>query len=590
MLEALAPLRRLLARTPMPYLLLGTCTLFAVVETGVGLWVPLLVRELLEAAASGTVPRSQVLLIGGAILAEAAAGAVTLYLLARAGERVTAFLRNRLVHRLLRLPMKFHDDRQSGELVSRAMSDTTSVQSLLTDHSIALVAGVLAMTGATVILWFLDWRLTLVLFSTSLLGVLLVVPIAVRLHAVGVATQDELGSWSGRLAAVLGEMRLVKSTCAEAQEEERAATAIDRLRQLGLREARILAVLGPTVTLGISGALVVILGYGGARVASGELTVGTLVAFILYLFQIVMPMVQMSTFVAALSKAGGAAAHLSALLDEPLEEPGGDRPLPRGGARAIRFDGVTHSYDAEQPVLHDFNLEIPAGKVTALVGPSGGGKTTVLALVERFYEPEAGTIRLGDIAIGDFALEEWRRAIGYVAQEAPLLAGTLHDNLCIGLESEPSQRHIEEALTAARASQFVGELADGLATEVGERGVKLSGGQRQRIAIARAFLSDPQLLILDEATANLDSESELGVREALRELMRGRTTIVVAHRLATVVDADQIAVVEDGRVTATGTHRTLLEQHETYRQLVEGQKLGFAHQSPVQGGGLQATV
>ncbi len=455
--ERYRPLWNLIRRLTLPWGLLGVVCLFMLTETLLGLWVPLLTRDLIESASGGSIPRALIGRLVGVILVEAVFSACSLYLLARAGEQVTAFLRGKLVRRLVRLPMRFHDEQQSGELVSRTLSDTASVQSLLTDHLVAMVAGVFSMVGAVVILWFLDWRLTLVLFLSALAAVLMVVPVAARLQGIGKETQDQLAEFSGRLAGVLGDMRLLKASCAEDAEAERASTRIEALRILGLRQARILAVLGPTVTLGMSGALVLILSYGGARVASGALTVGTLVAFILYLFQVVMPMVQFSAFIAELNTAAGAAEHLSSLLEEPEEDrvEGGREP---DTVDAIRFCDVTHAYGEGDAVLENLDLEIPAGKVTALVGPSGGGKTTVLSLVERFYEPRSGEVtvraRGADVPLGDLALESWRRRIGYVTQEAPLLWGTVRENLCYGLEWQPT----DEEIHACAAGRLGGRL------------------------------------------------------------------------------------------------------------------------------------
>lgn len=574
MFERFQPLSRLIRRIRIPWLLLASACLLTLVDVGIGLWIPLLTRDLIESTTGGAVPRGIVLALVAALLVEAAFSAASLYLMARAGEGLTASLRERVVAHLLRLPMADHDDRQSGELVSRTMSDTQAVQSLLTEQLVSFVAGLVSIVGAVVILWLLDWKLTLVLFSAALGALLLVLPVAARLHVVGRDTQDLLAAFSGRLASVLSDIRLVKASCAEHEESRRAQDSIEALQRLGVREARIMAILGPTVTVGLSGALVIILGYGGARVAAGALTVGTLVAFILYLFQVVFPMIQFTAFLAALNKAAGAAEHLGELLELDPEDGVPDGARPRAVAETdLVFDGVHLSYGAEE-VLRDVRLRIPAGRVTALVGPSGGGKTSLLSLVERFYPTTRGSIRLGSTPIDDFALEPWRRRIGYVSQEAPLLAGTVRDNVCFGLDPAPSDEQVVDALRAARADEFVARLENGLDSEVGERGAKLSGGQRQRLAIARAFLIDPDVLMLDEATANLDSESETAIRAALADLRRDRTTLIVAHRLASVRDADQIAVIEGGTITGTGRHDELLESHVTYRRLVEQQSVG----------------
>ncbi len=570
MTERFRPLLSLIRQLSIPWMLLIPASLITLVETGAALWAPILTRDLVDSAGSGTLDRGSLVTLVLVLLTQAILSGVSLFLLARAGEHLTAFIREALFDRLVRLPLSFHDNAESGELVSRTISDTASVQTLLTQQAVAFVAGLVSVVGAIAILWFLDWRLTLVLFSSVCLGLLMVLPVASSLQAVGRAIQDQQAQFSGRLTSILGEIRLLKAFCAEDRERQRGAVSIQGLRLLGLREARTMAVLGPTVTLSITGALVVILSYGGSRVSSGALAVGTLVAFILYLFQVALPMVQFSTFFAALGKAAGAAEHLSALLSTEEEDrvAGGSLPPQLG---TLRFDSVDFSYEADRPILKQFDLEIPVGKVTALVGPSGSGKTTVLGLLERFYAPDEGNIYFGGQPIESFPLEPWRRRIGYVPQEAPLISGTVRENLCWGLPKQPSSQKIEKVLKAARADLFVGNLDRGLDTFVGERGVKLSGGQRQRLAIARAFLADPEILMLDEATANLDAESEESVRLALANLMRGRTTLIITHRLSTVLEADQIAVVVDGRVSGLGTHQQLLDTHVLYRELVERQ-------------------
>ena len=572
MFERYRPLLRLIQRIVLPWGLLVPAFVLSLVETGAALWIPMLTKDMVEGTQTGNLPMGVLSFLVAVLVVQAVVSGFSLYCLASAGQHLTASLRNLLFGRLLRLPLGFHDRSESGKLVSRTVSDTTTVQSLLTDNAISFVMGIVSMIGAIVILCLLDWKLTVVLFSTVVVSLLLVLPVTALLMGVGRDVQEALAKFSGRLAEILGDIRLVKASVAEQEESRRANDSILSLRSLGLKEAKIYALLGPAVSLAMTGALVIILGYGGTRVASGELSVGILIAFIMYLFQIVVPMIQLSTFFAQLNKAAGAAENLSELLDEPEEDlVESGRPIP--ASESIRFENVCFEYEAGCPILDKVDLEIPIGKVTALVGPSGSGKTTVLGLVERFYLPQSGRITYGGTPIGEFGLEPWRRRIGYVAQEAPLLGGTIRDNLCFGLTDSPDDKRVMIALTAARADEFVAKLEHGLETEVGERGVKLSGGQRQRIAIARAFLVDPEILMLDEATANLDSGSEEAVRAALAELMQGRTVVVVAHRFSTIVGADQIVVVESGRITGRGTHIELLASHSLYRKLVEQQSV-----------------
>lgn len=316
--------------------------------------------------------------------------------------------------------------------------------------------------------------------------------------------------------------------------------------------------------------LVVVMGYGGMRVATGALTAGELVAFILYLVQIVMPMGQFTQFFTQLQKAIGATERIIETLDAREEDHASGREL-NSANQPIYVENVSFAYDGGETILENVSFTIAPGKVTAIVGPSGSGKTTMFSLLERYYQPNSGSIRLGEEQIQGFTLASWRSKIGYVSQESPLIAGTIRENICYGLGREISDEELRQAAAMAYADQFIEELPEGYETQVGERGVKLSGGQRQRIGIARALLRDPQILMLDEATSSLDSKSELIVQQALTNLMKGRTTLVIAHRLSTVVDADQILILEKGKITGRGRHAELYETHALYREFATQQ-------------------
>jgi ATP-binding cassette subfamily B protein AbcA/BmrA len=301
------------------------------------------------------------------------------------------------------------------------------------------------------------------------------------------------------------------------------------------------------------------------------MSTGSLVAFLLYLFQIIFPITSFAMFFTQLQKAKGATERIIDILDLKLEE----------GQNGIEMDitnkpiyvrNVSFAYSKDEPVIENVSFEAQPGEMIAFAGPSGGGKTTMFALIERFYEPTAGEILIGDTPITDLSLATWRSQIGYVSQESAMMAGTIRENLCYGLDMEHiSDERLWEVAKMAYADEFIQSFSDGLNTEVGERGVKLSGGQRQRIAIARAFLRNPKILMMDEATASLDSQSEGVVQQALTRLMEGRTTFVIAHRLSTIVDADKIVFIEKGRVTGIGTHQELVRTHDLYREFAEQQ-------------------
>jgi ATP-binding cassette subfamily B protein AbcA/BmrA len=300
------------------------------------------------------------------------------------------------------------------------------------------------------------------------------------------------------------------------------------------------------------------------------MTAGDLVAFILYLFQIVIPMTQLTAFFTEFQKAMGATERIIETLNAPEEDYSTGRAL-ENTSQPIVLDNVTFAYKPGEVILQGVSFAVEPGKVTAIVGPSGSGKTSLFSLLERYYQPTEGVIRLGREPIGNFSLQSWRSQIGYVSQESPLVAGTIRENICYGMERAVSDDELRQAAKMAYADQFIDELPDGYDTEVGERGIKLSGGQRQRIAIARALLRDPKILMLDEATSSLDSKSEFVVQKALNNLMQGRTTLVIAHRLSTVVDADQILFLDKGRITGMGTHEELMRSHEMYREFARQQ-------------------
>ena len=392
------------------------------------------------------------------------------------------------------------------------------------------------------------------------------------MHKVSKATQKEMASFSGLLGRVLSEIRLVKSYRAEKTETTSGNDAIQNLYRFGLKEAKIQAFISPFMTLIMMAILVTILGYGGLQVSKGILSAGDLVAIIFYLVQIIVPFAQMATFFTSFQKAVGATERIQDIFhmdSEAIDTT--EKQLLMDGV--ITFENVHFSYGSDKKIIDGISFEAHPGTVTAFVGPSGGGKTTIFSLLERFYEPSSGTILFNHTPIKEISLPAWRSKIGYVSQESPLMSGTILSNMTYGMTEIPPLEKIIQAAEAANAAGFIGELPDKYDTLVGERGIKLSGGQRQRIAIARALLHNPKILLLDEATSNLDSGSETYVQEALERLMKGRTTLIIAHRLATIIHADRIFFLEQGEITGSGTHEELIAEHELYKEFTHGQGL-----------------
>ncbi len=544
--------------------------LFSLIEAASGLIVPLLTKQLVDVITASGWSLLPVLWLVAAFLLQTVSGGLSHYLMAYIGEGFVRNIREHLWDHILSLPIPYFDKHQSGETMSRITQDTNTVKALISQHIISSLSSIITVLGSVVILFIMDWQMTLILFTAVPLSLLVIMPLGRVMYRISRRTQDEMAFLNANLGRVLGDIRLVKSHNAEDIEKRRGKESIRRLFSFGLKEAKVMAIISPLMTTVMMLVLVILIGYGGVRVASGTLTTGSLIAIILYMFQIIVPFTQLASFFTAFQKAMGATERIQQLLvRSPEADKKGMETLPLD--QELVFDRVSFSYEEGKPILREIDFTVKPGETVAIVGPSGGGKTTIFSLIERFYTPDAGQIRLGPLPIDKLDLTAWRRSIGYVSQESPIMSGTIRENICYGLSREAGEDEIRRAAQLANASEFIERLPAGYETEVGERGIKLSGGQRQRIAIARAFLRNPRILLLDEATSNLDSESEMYVQQALKNLMKGRTTLIIAHRLSTVVEADQILVLEEGRITGRGAHEELMATHDLYRRLAKQQ-------------------
>lgn len=561
---------RFLRTLKWPVWMVVVALVLSLVQTAASLAIPLFTRDVIDSFTLESFSMNVVLILVAIFVVQAIAGGVSYYFLAYTGEKLVSDLREKMWTHVLHLPVTFYDETETGETMSRITQDTSVLKNLVTDHLVSFITGMVSIVGAVGILFYLDWKMTLIMLLIVPLTMLIILPLGRMMHRVAKATQNELARLSGHLGRTLSEIRLVKSYRAEHAERKQGNIAIQSLFQYGLKEARIQAFLSPLMTLVMMGMMVFIFSYGGAQVAKGELSAGTLVAIIFLLFQMMMPFMQMARFFTVFQKAIGATERIVAILEMPKEPDVGARPAHAG---TLAFEDVHFGYDPEEPILKGVSFKAPMNTVTAFVGPSGAGKTTLFSLIERFYEPNSGKITFGGVDIAHVNMKEWRGKIGYVSQESPLMSGTILDNMTYGLREKPTLEEVQRAAEAANAWEFIEELPAQLQTTIGERGMKLSGGQRQRLAIARALLHDPDILLLDEATSSLDSASEAHVQEALQRLMEGRTTMMIAHRLSTVTHADQLIFIEDGQVTGTGTHQELYNHHEMYRQFAQGQGL-----------------
>jgi ATP-binding cassette subfamily B protein AbcA/BmrA len=534
------------------------------------LGVPVLTRRLIDELTSGAHDHASILLLAAVMFGSAAASALTSYVLSRVGYDVIAGLRVALIDKLLKLPVASFDHDSTGERVSRVLNDCQAISELATRQVINLLRGVLVLAGSIVVLLLLDVRLTVTMFGCLVLAFGVAIPVSTLLEDLARRTQDRTAQLGGILTHVLSEIRLVKAFTAEARELERSRLEVQDIRRLGIKAEKISAVLAPLISLSVTAAILVILIYGTSRVSSGSISIGTLTAFILYIFNIAVPLIQLTTFLETLHKAKGASTRIASLLECDEEATAGK--AVENLHRVLELRNVSFSYPGrDSKVLRGINLVLRPGTTTALVGASGSGKTTILSLIERFYAPTDGAILYDGRPVCDFSLPEWRKRIGYVAQSAPIMPGTVRDNIVYGLTGDYTDDSVRMAAEKAGALAFIEQMPQELDTLLSEQGGNLSGGQRQRIAIARMFLRNPDILILDEATSSLDSETEHRVKLALESLMQGRTNIIVAHRLATVMHSDCIYFLDGGRISGCGTHEELLRSHPHYAQLVARQ-------------------
>ncbi|MCD8789226.1 ABC transporter ATP-binding protein/permease [Mammaliicoccus sciuri] len=566
------PLLYLLKKVDWPKKLVFTAMTLSILGSLSGLLVPLFTGKLVDTFNAESLDLRMVWLFIGVFLVNAVLSGIGTYLLSKIGEKTIYSIREKLWKHLINLKMSFFDKNESGQLMSRITDDTNVINLFISEKAPSVLPSLLTLIGSIVMLFILDWQMTLMTFLILPIFIGIMVPLGRKMGKISRDTQTEISRFSGILGRVLTEMKLVKVTTSEEKELEKTKGTLLGIYDLGLKEAKIRAIISPLSGVIMTLTVAVILGFGGIRVSSGAITAGTLVAMIFYVVQLSAPILNFSMFLTDYKKAVGASERIYEIYQEEAEKRGDDHNQPITNRQDITFENVSFGYEAHS-VIKDLSLSIRSGEVTAFVGPSGSGKSTLFSLIERLYPIDHGQILYGNQPIDDISLKYWRQKIGYVMQSNAMMSGTIRDNLTYGVYSEVEEETLVHYTKMARCYDFIMAFPQEFDTEIGERGTKLSGGQRQRIDIARSFIKNPDILLLDEATANLDSESEFYIQQALNELMKDRTTIVIAHRLATIKKANQIVFLDKGQITGVGTHQELLASHEKYRHFVNTQSL-----------------
>ncbi|WP_312170726.1 ABC transporter ATP-binding protein [Microbacterium sp.] len=584
----------------------------SVVGAATSLVQPLLVGQVIEAVQSDTGIGILVWLLVGFVVVSSIISGFQHYLLQRTGTAVVYSSRRKLIARILHLPTSEFDARRTGDLVSRVGTDTTLLYAVLTQGLADAVGSAVLFLGALIAMLLIDPVLLLLIVVVIGVSVTVVVLLSGRIRSASTAQQEKVGELASGVERAVGSIRTIRASGAT----ERETTAVSALASdaygIGVRIAKISSAVVPVSGIALQLSLLVVLGVGGFRVAAGAITIASLIAFIMFLFLLVMPLATTFGAITSVNQALGALGRIQEVLDLPTESEGDEaiaaslpREAPSPNAPAIEFRHVRFQYPANvvaaraaaakeaRNLLADAHLEsaedaapaaqgvevlrgvsfsVPRGSRVALVGPSGAGKSTILSLIERFYDPTGGSIRVNGHDSRTFPRDELRAQFGYVEQDAPTLAGTLADNLRLA-SPDASDEQCERVLRAVNLGEVLERNPLGLQAPVGEDGVMLSGGERQRLAIARALLTDAPILLLDESTSSLDGVNEQRMREAIDAVSTDRTLVVIAHRLSTVVDSDIIVVLQDGTVVGQGTHAELVESTPLYRDLARHQLL-----------------
>jgi len=593
----------------LPYLLehkkvLGVVVALSLLAAGASLAQPLLVQEVVKKVQAGDTLGNLVWVLVALVVISALLNGFQHYLLQRTGTSVVFSARRQLVQRILRLPISEFDTRRTGDLVSRVGSDTTLLYAVITQGLVDALGGAVLFVGALIAMLIIDPVLLGLTVAVIAVSVVTVVLLSGRIRVVSRKQQEKVGDLAAAVERAISAIRTVRASNATEREIAKIEKDAQGAWEMGIQVAKISALVVPVAGIALQVSLLVVLGVGGFRVASGAIEIASLVAFILFLFMMIMPLGQAFGALTSVNQALGALGRIQEIINLPSETENDSTTADAAAAdittdAAITFENVEFSYPEgakkdevakavaevvstspgalpaepqDLTVLRGVSFSAQRGKRTALVGPSGAGKSTILALIERFYDPTAGAVRLAGIDVRALDRESLRSQIGYVEQDAPVLAGTIRENLLLGAPDATDEQCVE-VLRSVNLMEVLERNDLGLDAAVGEDGVMLSGGERQRLAIARTLLAAPPILLLDESTSSLDGLNEQMLREAIDAVAENRTLIVIAHRLSTVVDSDQIVVLDHGRVVGVGTHSELVVSTPLYKELAKHQLL-----------------
>ncbi|QRX96416.1 ABC transporter ATP-binding protein [Streptomyces noursei] len=551
--------------------LLLTGTVLGVAGAAATLAQPLVIGEMIKSVAADLPLTGPVLLAVALFATDAALATAHAYAIGRAGENVVYDIRHTLAARLLRSRLQSYRRWDQGDVFTRMVTDTSLARVCLTQALAQIVTSAFMVLGGIAMMGRLDPLLLVTTLGCLGLASVVSLLLARQVRRVSVTNREDTSAFGSALLRVLGALPTVKASRAEGRESDHVSALARQARRSGIRVSALSAMLTPAMNVGTQLALTVVIAWGMARVATGDMAPADLTAFMMYLFYLVSPLVMLFMSVAQFQQGRASIDRIAELgtLDQEDTGPGSDITLDEHG---ISFEKVSFAYPGnDTTVLDSVSFTVPERGLTAVVGPSGAGKSTVFQLIERLYAPTSGTIRMGGIDIASLPLGQLRSLVGYVDQDHTLLRGTVRENLTYAAP-DATAREIADALDKAHLTDVIAALPDGLDTELGERGAGLSGGQRQRLAIARALLQRPRIVLLDEATASLDGESEAALRDSIDIIARHCAVVAIAHRFSTITQAEKIIVLAGGGVQASGTHAELHAGNGLYRRLAEAQE------------------
>ena len=563
------PLLNLLHGIKWPKTIIALAITISTLGSIFALLVPLFTGQLVDGLAKKQINISFILIFSIIFLLNIILSGIGIYLLSKFGETLIYSIRLKLWKHIIYLDMPFFESNESGQLMSRLIDDTTVINNFIAIKLSTLFPSLISVVGSIFILFIIDWKMTFLILIIFPIFLITIKPLGNMIQNIAINTQAEIATFSGFLGKILNAIFLIKTSTSEENEINNAEKNLKKIYNLNLKQAKIFSIIQPLsglVTLITIGVLLV---FGGYRVSIGSITSGNLVSMIFYVVQLSNPLMNISSTIAEYKKTIGASQRINEIMSYNKESLSGTI-IDSNNSSNLEFIDVNFTYNKKY-IFENINLCFPKNKITAIVGPSGAGKSTIFKLIERMYPINSGYIKYGNLNIDTLFLKQWREKIGYVMQDNPMINGTVKENLLYGVEKNVNNEELIECCSLAGCHEFIKDFEDGYNTVIGESGKRLSEGERQRINIARNFIKNPEILLLDEITSNLDSESELKIQKSLNKLVKNKTTIIIAHRLSTIKEADQIIFLDKGKVTGKGSHYNLMKYHNKYRAYVKQQ-------------------